>query len=338
METFFKLLPFIPLVLFWSKNKLLQWSLMVVLIFIAGYRAITVGTDNLNYFLFFNNMQKELSFDGRFEPFYQLLNFFVVKAGWDYNTVCLFASILTIVPLYKAFNRNSAFPFFSWFVYIAFCYYFHSFNIVRQCMAASWLLLAYCYFDGDSGLFTRKNIKTILLTLVAVLFHYTAVLAFFVYAVYYIAVRYNKWYFIQIFSLLIGVFLSGTLFNIALRFLPFYDQFDMREDFIGSLVNLLILNVAFIVVNNVIKVKDKWFCLFFCYIIFSNLILQLPFANRPLMYAGIALTIFFPNFIHNNKLGSRYALLVWVLLVVYSLFRFSRLFGGGDILPYEHVL
>lgn len=340
METFFFILTFIPLAVFWSRSKVIQWVLMLILVFFAGFRTITVGTDSENYFLFFDrlNQGNTAITDSRFEPLYKLINIIVFKLGYEYEYLTLFASILTIVPLYFAFNKSSKYPLYSWFVYLAFCYYYQSFNILRQCIAASWVLLAYCYFDESKRLFSKENRKTIILTIIAILFHYTAILAFLVYFLYFLTVKYNKWYIIQFTTFLFGILFSGILFKIILNFLPFYVDFEMKEDFLGSFINLLILNVAFVILNNFVKHKDKWFCFFYCYIIFSNLVLQLPFASRPMMYAGIALTIFFPNFIENNKVGKNNRFLVWFFLTAYCIFRYSRLFGAGEIFPYENVL
>lgn len=340
METFFFILPFIPLLFFWSKSKLLQWALMIMLIFFAGFRAITVGTDSVNYFLFFDRLShNNLTFEySRYEPLYKFINFLVFKLGFEYEGVTLISSILTIIPLYVVFNKSSKYPLYSWFVYLAFCYYFQSFNILRQCIAASWILLAYCYFDGSKSLASKENRKTLVFTIVAVLFHYTAILAFLVYFLYYLTVKHNKWFLIQFSTLSFGLLFSGMIFNAILKALPFYQVFNLKEDLLSNIINLIILNVAFIILNYFVKVKDKWFCLFFCYIVFSNLVLQLPFASRPIMYAGIALTVFFPNFIENNKLGREYKTWVLFFLTSYCLFRFSRLFGGGDIFPYDNVL
>lgn len=338
MEFYFQLLTIIPLIFFFVRNRFLQFSLVGILIFFAGFRDVSVGTDTLNYFNYFNNLKFGLPVERAMEPLWKLINLFIINLGLNFSHLTFFVSLLTIIPLYKAFNRESIFPMFSWFVYLAFCYYFQSFNIMRQCLAVSWVLLGYCIFDVNFSIFHKNNRKVLLFTTFAILIHYTAVVSLAVYFIYYIVMRYNKWTLIQLGTLLFGFFFSGFLYKLALNFLPTYARFDIKEDEGGSIVNLLVLNIAFIIMAQFIKVKEKWFSLFFCYIIFSNLVVQLPFASRFMMYAGIAMTIYFPNFIKNNRLQPQLRILVWFILVAYCFFRFIRLFGGGEIFPYENIL
>lgn len=339
MDQILIILPLIVLAISWLRSKPLQLILISFLIFVVGFRSLHVGTDTENYYLFYYRIINDYNLESRYEPLYQLINYLVVKLQLGFEWVTFLSSVLTIIPLYFAFNKSSRFPIFSWFVYIAFCYYFQSFNIMRQSIAMSWVLLAICYLDSNKSFFDKdSNRKTIIFTSIAILFHYTAILVLLIYLLNYITTKYKKWYAIQIGSFAFGLILSGPLFRILTSFLPFYEKFEVKENFLSSLINLLILNVAFIFFMNIVKVKDKWFNLFFCYIIFTNLVLQLPFASRPMLYAGIAMTIFFPNMIVNNKLGIKLRPIVCIIIIAYCLFRFIRLYTGGDIFPYENVL
>lgn len=339
MNLLLTILPLVILPISWLKNKSIQIILICFLIFIAGFRSIDIGTDTENYYLFYYRILNNYQFISRYEPLFQLLNYFVVKLKLGFEWVTFLSSVLTIIPLYFAFNKSSRFPLFSWFVYIAFCYYFQSFNIMRQSIAMSWVLLAICYLDSNKSFFDKKsNRKTIIYTIIAILFHYTAVLVLLIYFLNYILSKYKLWYPIQIGSFAFGLVLSGPLFKVLTSILPFYDKFEVKENFLSSLINLLILNIAFIFFMNIVKVKDKWFNLFFCYIVFTNLVLQLPFASRPLLYAGIALCIFFPNMIINNKMGFKLRPIICLIIISYCMFRYLRLYNGGEIFPYENVL
>lgn len=339
MDFILTILPLIILLLAWGKSRFVQIVLVCFLIFVAGFRTQSIGVDTENYFLYYYRIVNNFVFESRYEPFYQLINYSVVKLGLKFEWVTFISSILTIVPLYFAFNKSSKFPIFSWFVYVAFCYYFQSFNVMRQSIALGWVLLAYCYLDTAKGFWDKEtNRKTIIFTLIGFLFHYTALLVIFIYLLNYLVTKYKKWYIIQILSLAFGLVLSAPLFKVLTSILPFYEQFDVKEDMFSSLLNLLILNVTFVFFMNIVKVKDKWFNLFFCYIVLTNLVLQLPFASRPMMYIGIALTIFFPNMIINNKLGKKFRPLLCLIIIAYCLFRYVRLYTGGGIFPYENVL
>lgn len=322
--------------LFRVKNHLVMLMIMAGLTIIAGFRATDVGTDTMNYYLYFYRVEHGLLESG-YEPLWQLLNIGVSRLGGDFHHVTLLASILTFFPLYVAFRKESRLPFFSLFIYVAFNYYFSSFNIMRQMLAVSWALLAFVYYKTGNST-KSDNIKVVLCTLVAVLFHYTAIVIVPIYWIIQLTLRYNKWFIIQLGSLILGVLFGPLLFSIATRFLPFYSQYDTRDDSAGAVLNLALLNLAFLGVNNLIKNRDKWFSLFFCFIVFSNLVIKIPFANRFVVYAGIALTIFMANVLSNNKLPKGYIPFLWLVIVVYSMYRFTRLFGGGDILPYVNIL
>jgi len=336
MEFAFQILPVAILLLSKIRIKLLLIVLLVFLAFIAGFRSIDVGTDTLNYYLYFYRIQHG-NFDSGYEPLWQLLNISVFKLGGDFNQVTFFASILTLMPLYFAFIKDSRYPLFSLFVYIAFNYYLSSFNIMRQMVAISWVLLALVYYKRENK---EKNDswKVAIFSLIAILFHYTAIIIIPILVLINITQKYGNWLLIQVGSLLAGILLGPFLFSLATRFLTFYDQYEAREDSIGAFINLALLNAAFLALNNIVEKKDKWFSLFFCFIIFSNLAIKIPFASRFVVYAGIGLTIFLANLPNNTKLARGYIPILVILIICYSLFRFARLFGNGDIFPYINVL
>ena len=81
----------LALVLFafaFSKKK---WPLIItfiLLIIVAGFRDVSVGTDSKNYSGIFTSYGENISevYHVR-EPLYLLLQFFVAVMGWDYNSL-----------------------------------------------------------------------------------------------------------------------------------------------------------------------------------------------------------------------------------------------------------
>lgn len=336
MEFAFQILPLAVLLLSKVKSRLPLLIVLGFLAVVAGFRSMEVGKDTLNYYLYFYRIQHG-TFDSGYEPLWQLLNISVFKLGGDFNQVTFLASILTLLPLYFAFIKDSKYPFFSLFVYIAFNYYLSSFNIMRQMLAISWVLLALVYYKRENQ---EKNDswRVAAFSLIAIMFHYTAIIIIPIFVLTNITQKYGNWLLIQFGSLLAGILLGPFLFSLATRFLTFYDQYEAREDSVGAFINLALLNSAFIALNNIVVKKDKWFSLFFCFIIFSNLAIKIPFASRFVVYAGIGLTIFLANLSNNTKLPRGYTPILVILIIFYSLFRFARLFGNGDIFPYINVL
>src|SRR5690606_12463448 len=138
---------------------------------------------------------------------------------------------------------------------------------------------------------------------------------------------------------IIGLVFNEVFISIARRFMEDYSALSAVEgSIVGSVINVIILNVGFIVMSNFVKVKDKWYYFFFMFIILTNLMIRIPFGNRFIMYAGITLVIFLPNLFHNLRLELKYNLLVFVLIVGYAYSRFIRIVGSGEILPYINVI
>lgn len=336
MELAFQILPIVVLLLSRIRGRIPLLIFLGFLTIIAGFRSTEVGKDTLNYYLYFYRIQHG-TFDSGYEPLWQLLNISVFKLGGDFNHVTFIASILTLLPLYFAFIKESRYPFLSLFVYIAFNYYLSSFNIMRQMLAISWVLLALVYYRREN-LEKYDNWKVVIFSLIAIMFHYTAIIIVPLFVLINITQKYGNWVMIQIGSLIVGILLGPFLFSIATKFLPSYDQYEAREDSLGAFINLVLLNAAFLGVKNIVIRKDKWFSLFFCFIVFSNLAIKIPFASRFVVYAGIGLTIFLANLSMNTKLPKGYIPLLVILIIGYSLFRFARFFGSGEIFPYINVL
>lgn len=155
------------------KVKLMHLLAIVPPIILLTYRGIYVGTDTHHYVTVFNWLDGSLSewfSDTRFEPLYTFLMYMVKTNGYSINMLFFIIGVLTIVPVYSACLKMARFsyPVLSMFLFYM-VYYNYAFNISRQAVAMSMILLATVY------LLEKKYYPFAFFTLIALLFHYMSV-------------------------------------------------------------------------------------------------------------------------------------------------------------------
>ena len=114
------------------------------MLFVAGFRDISVGTDTENYYEIYEYLKYDMAPPWfTIEPGWKILNNFAIKLNAGYSFVVFFASLLTLIPIFRTAWKYSDRPFVSiLFFYILF-FYFQSFNAVRQMMAVAFVFSAY---------------------------------------------------------------------------------------------------------------------------------------------------------------------------------------------------
>lgn len=325
------LLPFVILLFSVFDSKLIRSLLFLLLILISGFRHFDVGTDTENYRFLFNLFVNGENY--KIEPLWVFLNKFVIFLGGDFRSLLVFVSILTFIPIYFLSNRINANGVLVIFFYVTLYYYFYSLNIMRQCLAASLLLIGVYY------LLEGRKMFFIGITLIATFFHTSA----FVVLVYlFLHLLPNKlWLYIVLIvaSASFGLILFEKFFLLFIQsgFYARYESYDLTfGNFSGNLIYLIILNSFFFFIYSISKEKDLIFKMFFLYIFLANLVVRIPFADRIILYFSIIQILFFPLIIKENKLQNKS--LIYIVLILYSLVLFARQFGNGEILPYKNIL
>lgn len=156
-----------------SKFKIFHLLAVVPPILLLTFRNITVGTDTHHYVAAFEWLGGGLSewfADSRFEPLFVFLMYVIKTNGYSINMLFCVLGILTIVPVYSACLKMARFsyPVLSMFLYYM-VYYNYAFNISRQTVAMSMILLATVF------LLEKKYYPFAFFTLIALLFHYMSV-------------------------------------------------------------------------------------------------------------------------------------------------------------------
>lgn len=315
-----------------KKSKILLLLSFAILFILLAYRSVTVGTDTINYNIQFNVI-KSFGFLN-IEPLWLYLNKFAIALGGNFQLVLVFASLLTLLPVFYVVNKKSPLPFLSIFLYLSLYYYFFSFNIMRQCIAMSFGLLSIMFFNDN------KIKKSLFFLLIAVLFHYSAIVLIpgIIMIKFLSKLKALQLSLLQLFTLFIGVFFSTSIVSVSTKY--FYSNYNIEEslNFLGNFIVILALNILFYILGRLNKNKNQWyyFCLIFLYI--SNILALVPYGNRVVMYYGILFIIFFPLVLKDNLLEKKYNHLFFALIILFGVFNFFINFGKGEIFPYTNIL
>lgn len=182
----------------------LSCGAVLILCLIAGLRAQTVGTDvtvyvkpltraaimadDLKHFFSMHWFRDwHTIYVSEFEYGFSLLVYVIAKVTKSLGAVLFVLQALTIVPIYIAFSRRrKTFPvWLGVLVYCLLCYPI-TLNAMRQWMAIGFLVLAM------QMLLEKKWGITLLLSVIAFVFHYSAIMMVLIYFVYWLLQRSQK--------------------------------------------------------------------------------------------------------------------------------------------------
>lgn len=160
-----------------------NWLIMawVVLSLIEGFRAYSVGTDTRTYVNAFESQDLR-----NFETGFQLLNRAVAMCSKNGTVFLLVTSFIINGLIIRAIDKLSRDDAVSLFLYMALYMYFNAFNALRQYIAVGLVLNAYIELRES------KPVRFILLLILAILFHNSAVVGFMLIPMYLFFRRYGK--------------------------------------------------------------------------------------------------------------------------------------------------
>lgn len=179
----------------------------LVLAFIAAFRGLEVGTDTMNYVERFYavNQDNHLKL---LEYGWYYLNLFLFNHSMSVRWVFIFTASILSFFVYLSVRNSSKWPLLSLLLYVLFFYYFESYNISRQVVAESIVLLAYSLIDWGNK---KKIIIYYALIVLALFFHTSAIIAILLPFLEKVAIRKNHIIWIIIISLAIGQMALGDL-------------------------------------------------------------------------------------------------------------------------------
>ena len=162
-----------------KKNNKILFAISAILIaVIAGARAETVGIDTTGYYTYIDWAEKDIL--KNVEPGFIFLSKYLLRLFGEIKWVVFFFSGLTVVFMFTRFwtLRNKASYALMVFFYLAF-YLQLSMNVMRQFFAISIVFLASVFLEK------KKYLIFLLVSIVAMLFHYSAIFAAVIFVVYF---------------------------------------------------------------------------------------------------------------------------------------------------------
>lgn len=224
-----------------TKNRfifcLYSFTAIFALSLLAGLRDYSIGTDVTWYVTpYFDTPKKNFvslwNSASNLEPAFFLLIWCVKILGGNVSVALFFIQFISIFTFYYFFykNRDNAPMHISMFVY-CFVFYNFSLSLMRQFLAVPFALLAY-YFLKE-----KRNIRFIISSLVAVMFHYASIFLLLIIFVFLFKEESKSSVYIKRVFLILFVFLFINL-GWTLKVLnmvgiisnTYYDRFIVRVD------------------------------------------------------------------------------------------------------------
>ncbi len=334
------------------KKKIPYWLLKIAAIIIpallAGFRGNNVGTDVSSYLV--EDYRLAVASDspidylasGYGEPLFLLLIYSAVKLFANFNVVLFVIQLLIMILTYKACedfeDSNGGVPVFLSYAFFLFIYYNQTLNLLRQSIALSIALLSYRY------LVKNKNVPFLLLTVLACLFHKTALIMLLVWVIYKLQqkMKYAE-LIITVMALLVVLFFdqiisAGVYFGFLSRRYLYYIEsgnVDVSLAYIG-LSLLIIIGIIIYRKKLILRSKDNSLYIFMNLINVILLLLSFKYnsAIRLTYFFGYVNVLLVPQIVqilieHRRRKIKRFAIIVYTIYFVslsfYHLVYYSKL-------------
>lgn len=223
-------------------GKRMMFLIMIVMSFILGFRSESIGTDTYGYIDYYNSLSLDI-YSGYMEKGWNLIavicKFFNLSA-YGFHFIIALLTFLPICLMSLEFNDNRINGYVLFFLFTL-GYYFHMFNIMRQLLAMSIVLLGY------AKLVQGKKILFLFLVAIASFVHIASFFAFFMVLFDRINFSTKAVVYILLVSFVVGIVASESFFLFfAGKYAHDIDDFGFRSSLsflliVGLLTNLFTL-------------------------------------------------------------------------------------------------
>ena len=300
------------------KNKLFLLLTFVVFFVLIASREMTMGNDTQPYLRIYEmcDTYKWGIFDMgiRYEPGFLVFNIILSYLHVSPRLFLCITALIFSAAVYKFIKDNSHSYLMSVLLFINLLFFFQSMSIMRQFMALSIIL-----FFGFKFIKEKKILKYAITVIAAALFHYTALIAFLLYPLYYLRYSRKRILIIAVCAVLISVFMSRIYSSAVLLF-------DMETDYtymigeakLNNIISTLIFLAMYVFSLFVIKKEKKQDYSFYLYSLFFTtavyfISVNMAVLSRMSQYFAIVSIIALPNVIEANIKESK--LLVEAIII-----------------------
>lgn len=307
-------------------ENMLYWICASSLILLSAVRDFCVGADTLNYCHGYRDI-RQLSFMNamrfRWEKGYVLINWILGQFFENERVLLVFMACFILLPIVFWIKRESRLPLLSLVVFIGMGMWNSSMFILRQWCAIAILIFSYKYIREN------KLIPFLILNLIAMLFHRTAIVFILAYIISNIPLDKIKIMFSIPISVGIGM-LGGKILIILNRFA----RISENGNFNGGVSILIVFWLCVIAglvcfCGKIPRRLEFWFKLIFLAAFLQPIAFTFSNWSRVIVYFSIALSVYLPNFIIEltdvRTRNSRLRILIGIFLCGSMLIWFKRM-------------
>ena len=333
-----------------TDNKVVYIGVAFALFFLATYRSLGVGTDSEAYYTIYyqyanNDAYVAASDNYKTAEFIWLAMLRYFRNADNYRGLLVMLAALNAIPLFYALKKQSKWPLFSVFLYIALYFYGNSLNTMRQYAAMSFLLLAIPFLKKG------KNKYYLLLMLLATAIHMSALFVFIlVWSIYKANLNFDnklRYSLIIAVSFIIGMFFTAkfkeALEPIANLFASSNYEYYLSGDTVNESRNLLsnlgfnLIAIFMLYINK--DANNIYFKLYILGVIMVNLLAGLgAFSGRVASYFSLMQIVAIPNLLYLIKKSFQKYLYI-VIFIVYglSIYIYYLSKNLSEIVPYSNI-
>ncbi|WP_125590178.1 EpsG family protein [Companilactobacillus jidongensis] len=328
---------------YYKNRRAYFWLILIHLSLLLGLRSSIVGTDTPQYVSFY--LEQNSGFNGNGTLVYSAIsNLINHLTNGNYHVFLFVLSLATVFCILKSmelFGGNENLMFLSIYIYITFYFYFESFNIQRQMLAISMVMLAMAL------LYRRHFVWSIVLFTLAVGIHSTAIFAIVGFLIWIIKKSKVTFSLVMVVAALSNLFLNSLLSH----FSQLFDHYQMYTDAVlisggGTLllgIFLLIMVCAAIFLTDILHDKSAGFTIFMTaigavlYIVGSKSQLIIRMADYFAIYSIISIPqaiIAMKRKFHDQRIVEL-ILTTIVIFVGLAIFYYKLMNNLGEIIPYS---
>jgi hypothetical protein len=313
-------------------TKILSIIAMVELTIISAIRA--TGADFYSYYVYFKYIDKLTLENSQMEIGYYYLNKIIHYTNSEY-AIFFVTSILIMYLFYKTLSKYSKNILLSITFFLCLGMYTTSFNILRQYIAIG--LIFY------SLIFIASNKKYIFLIL-AILFHYTAIIIVPFYIVSFKSFS-KRNYFLLFIGAIIAYFIYPYIMNILFSQFNLFTEYQ-GSDYVGSGANPLnflsvfpLFFIMFLERKNLFKDKINTFSFNMC--CFSLVFLLLGTKGLILVriadYFKVFCILLIPNLLKDSENNHKLIIYFYVLVFIIANYITIIYVNYGLVVPYKTI-
>lgn len=269
--------------------------LTAYMIILIGFRGWNVGIDTSGYrdhynLTNFKLMFSSLGFLKEIEWGYSLLLFLFKSLHFSYRMVVVLEAFCYIVPIMYIVHRNSVNPYLSCAVFVMFEFFAFSLSAVRQTFAIGICMIA--FFAAKK----QKLLNFVILVLLAMTFHITAVVFFPVYFLFQINIKKKHTIILLVIGALFFVFRGQIQ-----QFIRQFARINYSSSETGGtglylyMLSLVILDVFLLPESENAEQNNIFRNMMLCAVFMYPILQFHPAVLRLHLYYSIAMVVYIPN-------------------------------------------